>query len=466
MRETVRVTRLVAENIKRIHAIDITPPEGENVIVIGGENAAGKSSTIDCISYALGGMALCPKKPIRDGEDHASIGVTISKKVNKTWKPWLIVTRTFTLTNSYLKVTNSEGWEPNSPQDVLDELVGILTFDPLAFVNQKPPKQLETLKMLTGVDTSKLEEQRAAKYAERTTVNKEAVALKAVFEEMTFHDDAPVLMVSVSDLMDELSSRQNVNATNEGKRSEQKNLALTVDSILRDVDTLESNVAKAEKLLADKQRALDAATKKRNAGALAIDDLVDQDEDEIRVKISGAQGLNAKISENADYENQIEFLSAATEKSAALTAEIKALVQKKTDAVKKAKFPVAGLGFGDAGVTFNEIPFEQCSQAEMWRVSVGMGLALATTDDCPDENRPMLPIMLIHDGSLLDDKNMELMYALAKEYDAHIWIERVGNGPEVSILIDGGYVVGEKEMLALRAEELSPAEEEKEAEAS
>jgi hypothetical protein len=46
---------------------------------------------------------------------------------------------------------------------MLDALLGKLSFDPLGFMRLEPAKQFETLKSLTGVDTSKIEEKRLTK---------------------------------------------------------------------------------------------------------------------------------------------------------------------------------------------------------------------------------------------------------------------------------------------------------------
>ena len=44
------------------------------------------------------------------------------------------------------------------------------------------------------------------------------------------------------------------------------------------------------------------------------------------------------------------------------------------------------------------------------------------------------------DGSLLDDGNLAMIADMAEEHDAQVWVERVGDGPEVSILIEEGEI--------------------------
>ncbi len=102
----------------------------------------------------------------------------------------------------------------------------------------------------------------------------------------------------------------------------------------------------------------------------------------------------------------------------------------KSAAISTAKFPVPGLSFGDDGVLFNGIPFNQASSAEQLRVSFAIAASM----------KPKLPVILIKDGSLLDDHSMDLLRELAREYDAQCWIERVG-ADDVGIVLEEGEVV-------------------------
>ena len=59
-----------------------------------------------------------------------------------------------------------------------------------------------------------------------------------------------------------------------------------------------------------------------------------------------------------------------------------------------------------------------------------MGLAL----------NPKLKVLLIRDGSLLDEANLKMLCEMAQAADAQLWIERVGDGQEVSVVIEDGKV--------------------------
>lgn len=110
---------------------------------------------------------------------------------------------------------------------------------------------------------------------------------------------------------------------------------------------------------------------------------------------------------------------------------IKDVLEEKKQLIADAKYPVEGLGFDDDGVTMNDLPFNQASQAEQLRVSVAMGLA----------TNPELRVMLIRDGSLLDPNSKKLLSKLAKANDAQIWLEVVGDkDKEVAVIIEDGKI--------------------------
>lgn len=89
-----------------------------------------------------------------------------------------------------------------------------------------------------------------------------------------------------------------------------------------------------------------------------------------------------------------------------------------------------GLTFDENGVLLNKIPFDQASSAEQLKVSLAMGIAM----------NPKLRVLLIRDGSLLDEDNLKMIAELAAKNDCQIWLERVGSGDEVSIIIEDGSI--------------------------
>ena len=70
----MKIVKLSSENIKKLVAVEITPTG--DVVKIEGRNDAGKSSVLDSIAMALGGAALIPGVPVRQGQKAGKIRLT------------------------------------------------------------------------------------------------------------------------------------------------------------------------------------------------------------------------------------------------------------------------------------------------------------------------------------------------------------------------------------------------------
>ena len=150
----MKIIKLQAENIKRLKAVEITPDPNGNLVIISGKNDQGKTSVLDSIWFALGGKKAIQTRPIRSGEDHASITIDLGD---------YIVERSWTADDkSYLAVRNAQGATFPGPQALLDRLVGDLTFDPLEFASTNKSNQIDILKSAIDVPFNEKELQSIA----------------------------------------------------------------------------------------------------------------------------------------------------------------------------------------------------------------------------------------------------------------------------------------------------------------
>ena len=76
----VKINQFEVENVKRVRVVsyDCT---GETLTIIGGNNAAGKTSVLDAIMWTLGGDRYRPGNAIRDGADKLATKVTLSNGI-------------------------------------------------------------------------------------------------------------------------------------------------------------------------------------------------------------------------------------------------------------------------------------------------------------------------------------------------------------------------------------------------
>lgn len=416
----LHIVELRVENLKRLRAVTITP-DGD-LVVLSGANGQGKTSVLDAIAMALGGGSQIPTEPIRRGADRAEVVVDLGE---------LVVRRTFTAAGGgQLVVQNREGARLQSPQTMLDALVGRLTFDPLAFSREKPARQAEILRELVGLDLTPLDAKRAELYAERTAVNKRAVSLRARFEAMPRHESAPAEPVDVGELAEQLKAAQLQNQENARQRA----------ALASARDTLATRQARVAHLRAELARAEEAARSAAEAVQkleAATASLLEQDTAALLEQIRGAEATNRQVRENHQRQAAAAEHAVAERQSAELTEQIEAVDQQKASAIAAAPMPVPGLGFGaDGVVTLNGLPLEQASAAERLRVSVAIGLAM----------NPRLRVLLIRDASLLDRESMRLVADMARAAGAQLWLERVEVDDQTTVLIEDGQVAGGAEV--------------------
>ena len=434
----MKIVRLNAKNVKRLRAVEITP-EG-NLVVISGKNGQGKSSVLDSIAYALGGKELACPEPLRRGAEHGEVTCDLGE---------FVVKRTFTPDGGgALTVETKDGARFKSPQTRLDGLIGKLSFDPLEFARMDPKAQGETLRKLLGLDFAELDGLRGKTFDERTDVNREGKAMRARLDAMpAAHEGVPAAEVSSVTVLAELEAAQAQNTENaekrrlvaEAERSIQTGMNLhgaareqcerTRKEIAALQGRLKTEEAEVERLAGQLQQVADIKAERERVAAA----LVDQETESIKARLTELEDVNRKVRENGARAQLEADLATQRTMSQKLTDKIDAFDAQKRDALAKVSFPVDGLGVSDGGgVLFNGLPFEQASAAEQLRASVAIGLAL----------NPKLRVLLIRDGSLLDQDSLRLVAEMADQHDAQLWVERVEDGG-ATVVIEDGAVVGQ-----------------------
>lgn len=401
-----RIVKLEVENIKRLKAVTIEP--NGNVVVVGGMNGQGKSSTLDAIWYALGGQRAMPSEPLRKGQAKGFSRLTLDTG--------LVITRTVTENGTTLKVESADGAVYKTPQALIDRMVGAISFDPMAFARMEPKKQLETLRELVQLDTSDLDKERQDTYDHRTTVNRKLKELEDQLAATKPIPDAPAKELSATDLLEKLQAAQKVHKEQEGWLHK-------ISRLDDQIETLTAELVRMKEELAERKKELAHAKKQLRP---QLPDLT-----EIATAIGQIDTVNAAVRSNKQRAELVDRIAKGREVQAELTAKLQALDGEKESRIATAKFPVSGLAFGESGVRFNGVPFEQCSSAEQTRVSVAMALAM----------NPELRVLLIRDGSLLDENNLRTVAEMAQAADAQVWIEAVTtDAGKCAVIIEDGEV--------------------------
>lgn len=466
----LRIIALTAENVKRLTAVHIEPTG--NVVQITGRNRQGKTSVLDAIWWAIEGASHIQTSPIRKGADKARIRLDLGE---------LIVTRRFSRQEdggytTSITVESPDGAVFKSPQKLLDDLVGELSFDPLAFAGMKAKDQFDALrKFVTEVDIEQLDNQNRGDFSRRTDVNRELERERAAAAAIAVAEDAPAERIDESELTTKLQEagdhntdieRRTANRTAhraqiEAYRQTAANKLAEIDSekarIAARLETAETDIRRQ---IADLQAKLtliqEAAVEEMEAARASLSEAAAQatrDADELQAQLNAAedlppatdtvaiaQQLNAARDSNKlldaweqDRARKLQHQNAAdtlAQTSDELTATITARTQQKQGAIAKAHLPIDGLGFGDGFITLNGQPFEQASDAEQWEASIAIAAAL----------NPRLRVIRVRQGALLDDDAMRRLEETAERLDFQVWIERVDGSGAVGFVLEDGHL--------------------------
>lgn len=424
---SLHIVGLELENFKKIKVFSLAP-KGTGIIKISGSNGAGKTSALDAISLALLGARGGPTAPVRKGAGRGKVSVDLGE---------FVVTRMWSEggdTKGEMWIEAKDGRTYPTPQKILDNILGKISFDPLAFSRMEPKKQQEELRRLLGVDAAldELKAKEQVDYQTRRERNNYLTQLEAQRKGINFPEGLPTKKRDIDAMTQELADVAKFNTDIEREKMRR-------EEIMRDLNAqraaitekqnraaaLEDEVQRLRKELKDDYE----AEKKATQIIAKLPKIADpKDAQEISENIAAARAINQAIDRRGEAEAKDEEIKRVSGEVAKLSRAIDGFRQQQTDIIAGANFPVKGLGFDDNGVIYNELPFEQASNAEQIRVSVAIGMA----------NNPKLRVMRIADGSLLDAESMSMIEGMAADNEFQIWMELVDQTGKVGVyLVDG-----------------------------
>lgn len=435
----MKIIELRAENIKRLLAVTIRP-DG-NMVEITGKNGAGKTSVLDSIWWALEGQKNIQAVPIRKGATSAKIKLDMGElKVTRTFNASRDA-KTKELTGDFttsIVVENEQGARFPSPQAVIDGLLGALSFDPLAFTRMKPFEQLETLRrFVPDVDFDAIDRLNAGDFSKRTEVNRQAKDLRAREAGIVVPAKAPG-EVDETALVAELEAAGKQNAELEIRKARREAATAEMSAQSAKAAEYDARCAKLRLEIEDlNNMAVDlrtkaTATEEKLSQAGPLPEPVDTAPVKLKIQEAAANNRVAREAKRLSEEKtrlatQADFLEKQSDE---LTAAMEKRKADKAAAIAQAKMPIEGIGFGDGVVLMNGVPFEQASDAEQLRASIGIAAAM----------NPKLRVIRVRDGSLLDEDAMKMLAEFADTNDLQVWIERVDSSGRVGFVLEDGEV--------------------------
>lgn len=417
----MKIIKLTAENVMKLTAVEIVPQD--NLVLITGENGAGKSSVLDSIVMALCGKSVIPDKPIKEGANKGKIVVELEQ---------YRIERSFTQGNSYLKIENVDGSEVKAPQKFLDDLIGKISFDPLEFMNQKPDDQAEIFLSLIGVDVKSLDAEEEVFRNDRTQIGRDLTKAESFIASHPFYADfINVEEQSIGDLSNKLTEALRYNQEWDRQQEENEGLKLhaakhrarieeitqELQKLRREAESLDIEIDTLKTLYREKRDHLEGHPKWNIS--------------ELQEQMANIEETNTKVRANKVHLEAIDNAKELKEIYDDYTSKISDLDVKRKQLLSSAPMPVPGLSFESGKITFNGIPLAQCSDGEKLMISLGISMAL----------NPTLRVLRIKDGSLLDEKNRKIIYDRIKDKDFQLWMEAVSSDKSVGIFIEEGNIV-------------------------
>ena len=393
----MRIIELRASGYKRLKIVAIRP-EG-SVVVVSGENSAGKTSVLNAIMAAIKGKAAAGPTPIRDGQDECRIKLDMGD---------LVVLRSFTKTDTgeittKLSVKNADGSKPaGTPQAILDALLGNLSFDPLAFGRWPAKEQFDAVRgLVKGFDFVAHDSARQKEFEARTDQNRRHKENEAAAARVILPPGPKPEAVVISDVLAEIEKARKHNEDLTVRRVAREKARETIDAKQDEAEQLRARAATLEREADELQAKLDAAP--------ALPDPIDVTAMNERVR--DAERINAVRRDHETREGLEEAARAAKAKADEITANIEARDAAKAAAIAATKMP-AGLEIIDGRVLLNGLPFSEAGTAERIRTGMVIGAAL----------NPKLRVILCDDGSELDPKSMKIVEAFAIEHNMQVWV--------------------------------------------
>ena len=426
----MRILRLEAENFKKLVAIDITPTG--DIIHITGKNGAGKSSVLDCIVALLCGEKAIEAVPVRKGQKKGKIKAELGTIDMGEYT----VTRSFTEGNTYLKIETKEGHAVKTPQKFLDQLVGKISFDPLAFINDQDAKQQRnTLLQLINISVDDLDQEEKRLRKEREEVGRELKKQEGLVQGLSSH---PNITETEEISMADLSKQYNEAVWKNAKLNSRAGELAHIKSIaMGDIERVKE-LRKMAQQYTDDADALEETLVKRKVQYTEMKAELDKEKvidiGDLTTQMQSAEVKNIKIRQNKAMSVALDALDKVRTDYEGFTASINKVIEQRQKVLESTPMPIPGLTFDDNELIYNGIPLIQCSDGEKLMVSMAISMAL----------NPTLRVLRIKDGSLLDAGNRQILKKMIKDQDYQLWFESVDDAGKVGIYIEEGHVTAVK----------------------
>ena len=407
---SMKINKLEIENVKRIKAVKVEP-KASGLTVIGGNNNQGKTSVLDSIAWALGGERYKPSQATREGS-------VIPPTLHIVMNNGLVVERKGK--NSALKVTDPNGQKAG--QQLLNEFVEQLALDLPKFMEASGAEKAKILLQIIGVgpQLTQLEQQEKELYQERLYIGRTADQKEKFAKEQPYYTDAPKDLISASELIYQQQEILARNGENQRKREQLHQLEQRYQRINEQMANL---LAEQKKVESDLEIARKSAL-----------DLHDESTEELEQNISNIEEINRKVRANLDKEKAEDDAKTYRDQYNSLTKDLEDVREKKAELLNAAELPLPELSVKEGELIYKGQKWDNMSGSDRLKVSTAIVRKL----------NPNCGFVLLDKLEQMDMKSLQEFGEWLEAEGLQAIATRVSTGDECSIIIEDGYVVGQK----------------------
>ena len=407
---SMKINKLEIENVKRIKAVKVEP-KANGLTVIGGNNNQGKTSVLDSIAWALGGERYKPSQATREGS-------VIPPTLHIVMNNGLVVERKGK--NSALKVTDPNG--KKAGQQLLNEFVEQLALDLPKFMEASGAEKAKILLQIIGVGSqlTQLEQQEKELYQERLYIGRTADQKEKFAKEQPYYTDAPKDLISASELIHQQQEILARNGENQRKREQLHQLEQRYQRINEQMSTL---------LAEQKQVENDLEIARKSAL-----DLHDESTEDLEQNISNIEEINRKVRANLDKEKAEDDAKTYRDQYNSLTKDLEDVRDKKAELLNAAELPLPELSVKEGELIYKGQKWDNMSGSDRLKVSTAIVRKL----------NPNCGFVLLDKLEQMDMKSLQEFGEWLEAEGLQAIATRVSTGDECSIIIEDGYVVGQK----------------------
>lgn len=407
---SMKINKLEIENVKRIKAVKVEP-KANGLTVIGGNNNQGKTSVLDSIAWALGGERYKPSQATREGS-------VIPPTLHIVMNNGLVVERKGK--NSALKVTDPNGQKAG--QQLLNEFVEQLALDLPKFMEASSAEKAKILLQIIGVgpQLTQLEQQEKELYQERLYIGRTADQKEKFAKEQPYYTEAPKDLISASELIRQQQEILARNGENQRKREQLHQLEQRYQRINEQMANL---LAEQKKVESDLEIARKSAL-----------DLHDESTEELEQNISNIEEINRKVRANLDKEKAEDDAKTYRDQYNSLTKDLEDVRDKKAELLNAAELPLPELSVREGELIYKGQKWDNMSGSDRLKVSTAIVRKL----------NPNCGFVLLDKLEQMDMKSLQEFGEWLEAEGLQAIATRVSTGDECSIIIEDGYVVGQK----------------------